>query len=270
VARTDGVIVPMFSLRCLNCILSCDVASTSYQALGGGKEGVSESADEGDTLVPLFPVWQGWTQPSVALTLRTVLMTASALTAAAGMQQPNIQAPQILLPEAGSSTCSKAQLTLDRKEREAEMLRLYREAPGFSPGPRVPGPKQGAQVKLKGNDCRPWAEGLLPEAQLGDLRGFYQTLWPNAPYSFGTYSRDSVNSDTSFLRSEVSWCKLKRVETHVGTAWFHLLTLAYDIFVYCKRHRAPRRSHRNPLLPGCFQVLLYVQFVPLHRGAGEA
>ena len=48
---------------------------------------ILRSAD-GDALLTSFPAWDGWTRPSVALTLRAVLMTSSALAAAAGCNSP--------------------------------------------------------------------------------------------------------------------------------------------------------------------------------------
>ena len=57
--------------------------------MGGNKDDSCDYAS-GEALVAGFPRWAGWTQPATALTLRAVLMTASALTAAAGMRQASV------------------------------------------------------------------------------------------------------------------------------------------------------------------------------------
>ena len=44
------------------------------------------STKDSDGPLFTFPEWDGWTQPTTAMTLRAVLMTASALSAAAGMR----------------------------------------------------------------------------------------------------------------------------------------------------------------------------------------
>ena len=123
-------------------------------ASGSGTGLDEDSCDyaSGEALVAGFPAWQGWTQPATALTLRAVLMTASALTAAAGMRQPVIGDPA--------------------KERSrAGLLK-----------PQILFPE--------------------PTETLGDLREFFETLWPDAPYSFGTYGRDSVSSDDRYLKGD--------------------------------------------------------------------
>ena len=45
-----------------------------------------DSSVDSDGPLFAFPEWDGWTQPTTAMTLRAVLMTASALSAAAGMR----------------------------------------------------------------------------------------------------------------------------------------------------------------------------------------
>ena len=147
----------------------------SESASGGSNTGIT-AADcevEDESLVSLFPAWHGWTTPSVALTLRAVLMTASALTAAAGMQQPMIGIEKGADKNSGSSGGSNP--NLEGASTQEELARRRR----------------GPQILLP--------EGVVPHGDLSDLRTFFETLWPNSPYSFGTYNRDSVNSDTPYL-----------------------------------------------------------------------
>ena len=126
--------------------------ASGASASGTGLDEDSCDYASGEALVAGFPAWQGWTQPATALTLRAVLMTASALTAAAGMRQPVIGDPA--------------------KERSrAGLLK-----------PQILFPE--------------------PTETLGDLREFFETLWPDAPYSFGTYGRDSVSSDDRYLKGD--------------------------------------------------------------------
>ena len=126
-------------------------------ASGSGPSSDDDSCDyaSGEALVAGFPAWQGWTQPATALTLRAVLMTASALTAAAGMRQPVIGDPAKDARAGGGARLLKPQI-------------LFPE----------------------------------PTQELGDLREFFETLWPDAPYSFGTYGRDSVSSDDRYLKGD--------------------------------------------------------------------
>ena len=73
-----------------------------------------------------FPAWQGWTQPATALTLRAVLMTASALTAAAGMRQPVIGDPA---KDARGRGAPQAADSLPRTHRDAgRSSRVLRDA----------------------------------------------------------------------------------------------------------------------------------------------
>ena len=130
-------------------------SSGAASGASGSVTGLDEDSCDyasGEALVAGFPAWQGWTQPATALTLRAVLMTASALTAAAGMRQPVIGDPA---KEGGGAGLLKPQI-------------LFPE----------------------------------PTRELGDLREFFETLWPDAPYSFGTYGRDSVSSDDRYLKGD--------------------------------------------------------------------
>lgn len=65
-------------------------ATTSFPAtvreLVGGRS-VENPGSEGNVMPVDLPVWTRWSQPTTALTLRTVLMVTSALAAAAGMQR---------------------------------------------------------------------------------------------------------------------------------------------------------------------------------------
>jgi len=144
-----------------------DAASSATQAStqtpGVGKE--VTAADNERELFASFPTWRGWTQPSVALTLRAVLMTASALTAAAGMQQPMI--------EGGGD----AKEELSRRRRRAPQILL-------------------PDALVHGGD----GDGDGAVSEVGDVRAAFNALWPNAPYSFGTYGRDSVSSDESYYK----------------------------------------------------------------------
>ena len=121
---------------------------------GGNKDDSCDYAS-GEALVAGFPRWAGWTQPATALTLRAVLMTASALTAAAGMRQATVIGDQKARSDAKGGPLLKPQI-------------LFPE----------------------------------PTETLGDLREFFETLWPDAPYSFGTYGKDSVSSDDRYLKGE--------------------------------------------------------------------
>jgi serine/threonine protein kinase len=122
--------------------------------MGGNKDDSCDYAS-GEALVAGFPRWAGWTQPATALTLRAVLMTASALTAAAGMRQASVIGDQKARSDAKGGPLLKPQI-------------LFPE----------------------------------PTETLGDLREFFETLWPDAPYSFGTYGKDSVSSDDRYLKGE--------------------------------------------------------------------
>lgn len=126
--------------------------ASGASASGTGLDEDSCDYASGEALVAGFPAWQGWTQPATALTLRAVLMTASALTAAAGMRQPVIGDPA-------------------KDARGGGLLK-----------PQILFPE--------------------PTETLGDLREFFETLWPDAPYSFGTYGRDSVSSDDRYLKGD--------------------------------------------------------------------
>lgn len=140
---------------------------------GGGGSGGGGAAVEGfeignETLLARFPEWRGWAQPSVALTLRAVLMTASALTAAAGMQQPMIGIEKRVVvggggggSEVGVRGSGDANAN-DSSQYSHEELARRRRSP---------------QILLP--------EGVVPEGDLSDLRAFFEALWPNSPYSFG-------------------------------------------------------------------------------------
>ena len=135
---------------------------------------ILRSAD-GDALLTSFPAWDGWTRPSVALTLRAVLMTSSALAAAAGMQQPVIG--------------------IGGADRDDD-----RDVAAEKPG--------GEDSGRRRSKSRPQIQILFPEGDAGvdatRLREFFETLWPDAPYSFGTYDRRSVKSDERYLAEEES------------------------------------------------------------------
>ena len=151
---------------------------------------ILRSAD-GDALLSSFPAWDGWTKPSVALTLRAVLMTSSALAAAAGMQQPMI----------GIGGVDK-----DDDAAKAKAGKLGDEG-GSSGGSGSSSPSAKASgTPRRFSKSRPQIQILFPEGDSGvdatRLREFYETLWPDAPYSFGTYDRYSVKSDTSYLKGE--------------------------------------------------------------------
>ena len=159
---------------------------------GGGGGGVGSGAGGGagsesgyeefgnESMLTMFPEWHGWTQPSVALTLRAVLMTASALSAAAGMQQPMIG-----IEKGGGKGGGGG---------GGEGKGKGKDPSGSSGQPtqeELARRRRGVQILFP--------EGVVPNGDLSDLRAFFEALWPNSPYSFGTYSRDSVSSDMSYL-----------------------------------------------------------------------
>lgn len=190
--------VPVPLLRASPSEGPCSVAElgqTSVELLergGGGSvgSGSGSKASVGDeagchygseSLIDMFPEWRGWTQPSVALTLRAVLMTASALTAAAGMQQPMIGIEKGGGGDTGGGGGSGG------GSEHGTSIRTRNSPSQEKPSRR----RKAPQILLP--------ETLLPASDLGNLRAFFETLWPDSPYSFGTYSRDSVSSDMSYL-----------------------------------------------------------------------
>lgn len=153
---------------------------------GGGGSGGGGAAEEGceignESLLTRFPEWRGWTQPSVALTLRAVLMTASALTAAAGMQQPMIGIEKrggggeggVRGGVKGGGDAS----TSDSSQPSQEELARRRRGP---------------QILLP--------EGVVPKGDLSDLRAFFEALWPNSPYSFGKMRVKRTREGTGKLK----------------------------------------------------------------------
>ena len=86
------------------------------------------------------------------------------------------------------------------------------KAPGFNPTlePVITWFKAFAFHKC--NFLYRYDEGVVPKGDLSDLRAFFEALWPNSPYSFGTYSRDSVNSDMSYLKGSSDSEKRKKGE----------------------------------------------------------
>ena len=131
-----------------------------------------------------FPEWEGWTEPSVALTLRAVLMTASALTAAAGMQQPMIGIAQ----KTDKRGDEKSKTNAGDESRSAAANKARR-------GPQIlfPAESEGDDVLSSSSSSS--------SVEATRLREFFETLWPDAPYAFGTYDRTSVNSDTKWFRN---------------------------------------------------------------------
>ena len=159
---------------------------------GGGSlssAGRSTANTASDNALLRFPEWEGWTEPSVALTLRAVLMTASALTAAAGMQQPMIGIAQ----KTDKRGDEKSKTNAGDESRSAAANKARR-------GPQIlfPAESEGDDV-LSGDAGGGYSSSSSVEATR--LREFFETLWPDAPYAFGTYDRTSVNSDTKWFRN---------------------------------------------------------------------
>lgn len=174
----------------------------SAQALGNKRSDDSSTSQSGSGYasgdggpLPAFPTWDGWTQPTTALTLRAVLMTAGALSAAAGMRptgagEPGADpdadpdAPQILLPLNPEVVDVLEQLDVFR-DGDDEGVVGGSDNSGNSSNPKT--------VKKEST-----SSGISAER----LRVFFNQLWPDSPYTFGTYDRQQINSDISYLSSQ--------------------------------------------------------------------
>ena len=156
-----------------------------------------------------FPEWDGWTQPTTAMTLRAVLMTASALSAAAGMR--------------GTTSSSKTQTRDDEESRdrvvgstqhkggdsvqillplnpavfEEDLASLSSEKRDIFADERKE-TETGRVLELKARESNRRKNQVDAES----LRLFFEKLWPDSPYSFGTYDRENVTSDVSYLSNE--------------------------------------------------------------------
>ena len=153
----------------------------------GAADALDAYGADSDGPLSAFPEWDGWTQPTTAMALRAVLMTASALSAAAGMRKtasspedgagaasrPNSGAPQILLPALNPAVFEGPSVDDSFAERRA------RDA----------------------NDDASASAGTTPKNRVdaASLGAFFGKLWPDGPYSFGAYDRENVVSDVSYL-----------------------------------------------------------------------
>ena len=149
---------------------SSDSANDSYDAYG---------MKDSDGPLFAFPEWDGWTQPTTAMTLRAVLMTAAALSAAAGMRATASSAQEDG-PGSGSRPSSGAGVQI--------LLPL-------NPTPALESSDDAS------SDEKHTRRNQVDAESLGL---FFEKLWPDGPYSFGTYDRENVTSDVSYLSASTA------------------------------------------------------------------
>ena len=172
------------------------------------------STKDSDGPLFAFPEWDGWTQPTTAMTLRAVLMTASALSAAAGMRAYDRGATSSLAAEEASgggsvvrrgASAGAPQILLPLNPavfEDFEDSELELGVDGFGKGDtldvenrsRRGGASEGAVASAKKRKNQVDAESL---------RLFFEKLWPDSPYSFGTYDREKITSDVSYLSTSI-------------------------------------------------------------------
>ena len=172
------------------------------------------STKDSDGPLFAFPEWDGWTQPTTAMTLRAVLMTASALSAAAGMRAYDRGATSSLAAEEASgggsvvrrgASAGAPQILLPLNPavfEDFEDSELELGVDGFGKGnvldvenrSRRGGASEGAVASAKKRKNQVDAESL---------RLFFEKLWPDSPYSFGTYDREKITSDVSYLSTSI-------------------------------------------------------------------
>jgi serine/threonine protein kinase len=155
-----------------------------------------------------FPEWDGWTQPTTAMTLRAVLMTASALSAAAGMRGTTSSSSKTRDDEESrdrvvGSTQHKGGdsvqilLPLNPAVFEEDLASLSSEKRDIFADERKE-TETGRVLELKARESNRRKNQVDAES----LRLFFEKLWPDSPYSFGTYDRENVTSDVSYLLNE--------------------------------------------------------------------
>ena len=172
------------------------------------------STKDSDGPLFAFPEWDGWTQPTTAMTLRAVLMTASALSAAAGCARTTAARPSSLAAEEASgggsvvrrgASAGAPQILLPLNPavfEDFEDSELELGVDGFGKGnvldvenrSRRGGASEGAVASAKKRKNQVDAESL---------RLFFEKLWPDSPYSFGTYDREKITSDVSYLSTSI-------------------------------------------------------------------
>jgi len=157
-----------------------------------------------------FPEWDGWTQPTTAMTLRAVLMTASALSAAAGMRgttssktQTQTRDDEESRDRVVGSTQRKGGdsvqilLPLNPAVFEEDLASLSSEKRDIFADERKE-TETGRVLELKARESNRRKNQVDAES----LRLFFEKLWPDSPYSFGTYDRENVTSDLPYLLNE--------------------------------------------------------------------